>query len=75
MNTSLDSILLTDDLLTPTDENLAYGNIGSNVAVVGNRIQLNESNSATTPHPEVGQFGRGYKHSGILAIRLDDLRL
>ncbi|CAL1537327.1 unnamed protein product [Lymnaea stagnalis] len=63
-----------DDLMTPTDDSLVCGEIGSNVAMVGNRIQLNETPASNPIQLEVGQFGRGYKHSGILAIHLDDLR-
>ncbi|CAG5133520.1 unnamed protein product, partial [Candidula unifasciata] len=67
----------TEDLLTPTEERPISAGIGSNVTLVGNRIQLNQLTESTVSHTtqaQVGQFGRGYRHSGILSIRLDDLR-
>ena len=66
---------IPDDLQSPKDENGVVCGIGKNVAVVGNRIQLNETTlEDSVVATETGHFGRGYKHSGILSISLDDVR-
>ncbi|XP_012942081.1 WD repeat-containing protein 81 [Aplysia californica] len=72
--TASESATVKNDLQSPLDDKGVVSGIGKNVAVVGNRIQLNETPASTPTQPEVGQFGRGYKHSGILSIHLEDLR-
>ncbi|ESO90187.1 hypothetical protein LOTGIDRAFT_233981 [Lottia gigantea] len=47
------------------------GGIGQNVAVIGNRIELTESIDTSTS--TITEFGRSYKHSGILSINPDRL--
>ena len=49
--------------------------LGSNVEVVGNRIQLSNTHRhrPPSPSPSFTQFGRGYRHDGILHIKHDDL--
>ncbi|GFR67396.1 WD repeat-containing protein 81 [Elysia marginata] len=61
--------------LASSATNISGGNIGKNVAIVGNRIQLHDSTSPTKhSQTDPGDFGRGYRHSGLLKIGLDDLR-
>ena len=52
------------------------GGLGSNVEVVGNRIQLSNihSDGPLSPSPSFTQFGRGYRHDGILHIKHEELR-
>ena len=52
------------------------GGLGSNVEVIGNRIQLSNTHRdrPPSPSPSFTQFGRGYRHDGILHIKHDDLR-
>ncbi|KAH9519567.1 hypothetical protein Btru_003023 [Bulinus truncatus] len=63
-----------EDLMTPTDDGVGSKGLGSNVALVGNRISLTDASINTPVHTEIGQFGRGYKHSGILSIKYEDIR-
>ncbi|KAK6998450.1 WD repeat-containing protein 81 [Biomphalaria glabrata] len=63
-----------EDLMTPTDDSVVTGGLGSNVALVGNRISLTDSSLSTPVRSEIGQFGRGYKHNGILSIHYEDIR-
>ncbi|RUS77104.1 hypothetical protein EGW08_015141, partial [Elysia chlorotica] len=60
--------------LASTANNQSGGNIGTNVAVVGNRIELHEVTSTKHTQADTGNFGRGYRHSGLLKIGQDDLR-
>ncbi|XP_048259803.1 WD repeat-containing protein 81-like [Haliotis rufescens] len=54
------------------DDTSVTGAIGSNVQMIGNRIQLSHEVRETSP--ELNQFGRGYRASGILRIHPDELR-
>ncbi|GFO33505.1 WD repeat-containing protein 81 [Plakobranchus ocellatus] len=70
----------TDNLLSPESEegdfhhSAVCGNIGKNVAVVGNRIHLHDETITNHTQTDGRDFGRGYRHSGLLEINLDDLR-
>ncbi|KAK3712669.1 hypothetical protein RRG08_058571 [Elysia crispata] len=60
--------------LASTANNTSGGNLGTNVAIIGNRIQLHEVTSPKHTKTDPGDFGRGYRHSGLLKISQDDLR-
>lgn len=74
----------TPDLETPDDtksmessldskeNDASLGGIGSNVAVVGNRIQL--QHPLRSGHPDMPHINRAYRHTGILNIGQDDLK-
>ncbi|XP_029642520.1 WD repeat-containing protein 81 [Octopus sinensis] len=61
-----------ESLLAKTEDPGPHGGIGSNVAVVGNRIELQQQ--LGSGHPEVPAVSPGYKHTGILHIGQEDLK-
>ncbi|XP_076442450.1 WD repeat-containing protein 81-like [Babylonia areolata] len=68
------------DSLTPdmdsNSSSMVMGGLGSNVEVVGNRIQLSnvQADRAPSPSPSLIPFGRGYCHDGILHITHEEVR-
>ena len=68
--------LTPDPKESSSDSSSVRGGLGSNVEVVGNRIQLAASGKhrSPSPTPSFTQFGRGYRHDGILHIKHEELR-
>lgn len=64
--------MTVESLLAKTEDPEPHGGIGSNVAVVGNRIELQQQ--LGSGHPEVPAVSPGYKHTGILHIGQEDLK-
>ena len=48
--------------------------IGSNVAIVGNRLCLQDDNNKIQPSPETFQLRKHFQHKGILRIDPDETR-
>ncbi|KAL8618351.1 hypothetical protein ACOMHN_047423 [Nucella lapillus] len=55
---------------------VVMGGLGSNVEMVGNRIQLSniQADQPPSPSPSLNLFGRGYRHDGILHITHEEVR-
>ncbi|XP_060555300.1 WD repeat-containing protein 81-like isoform X2 [Ruditapes philippinarum] len=67
-----------DDLNSPEhEENVPVNegsDIGSNVAIVGNRICLQDDNTTLQPSPETFQLRKHFQHKGILRIDPDETK-
>jgi hypothetical protein len=73
MRTALNSILL----FLEHEENVPVNegsDIGSNVAIVGNRICLQDDNTTLQPSPETFQLRKHFQHKGILRIDPDETK-